>query len=63
MWANVPAETDFVQLASGDVRMWQRPVDGIVVFPATEQELAVLRALASKSQVKVLSTLAPLWFS
>lgn len=36
-WCNVPPDTDFVQYRSGELVLWQRPVDGMASFPSTSE--------------------------
>lgn len=46
-WTNVPSGTDFVQYRSGDLILWQHPLDGYVHFPAgspAEPEAVAYRA-------------------
>jgi hypothetical protein len=34
VWAGVPTEVDVVVIIDGDIRLWQRPVNGLAVWPS-----------------------------
>lgn len=53
-WSNVPADTDFVQYRSGELLVWQRPIDGHVHFPAGTAESP--EAVAYRADGAVLAT-------
>ncbi|MCW2749480.1 MAG: hypothetical protein JWR83_590 [Aeromicrobium sp.] len=56
-WANVPASTDFVQISADGIERWQRPVDGMVAFPATREDMSlVVNAIAYRADGAVLAT-------
>lgn len=58
-WANVPAETDFVQYRVGDLVLWQRPVDGMAAFPAATQTNDGVHATAYRADGAVLARVDP----
>ena len=56
-WSNVPLDTDFVQFEDGNVLTWQRPVNGMVSFPTTSQNLiSTVVATAYRADGAVLGT-------
>lgn len=52
-WYNLPADTEFVQYRSGDLTLWQRPIDRLVLFPSGSAESA--EAVAYRSDGAVLA--------
>lgn len=58
MWTNVPDGTDYVQYRSDGTVLWQRPVDGLAVFPATGDRPNVV-AIAYRSDGAILASTDP----
>lgn len=52
-WSNVPPDTDFVQFRSGELLLWQRPIDGYVHFATGSPDSA--NAVAYRADGAVLA--------
>jgi hypothetical protein len=55
-WSSVPADTDFVQFRVGELVLWQRPTDGMAVFPAVSETNLGAVAVAYRADGAVLAT-------
>lgn len=57
-WANVPATTDFVQYRLGSLVLWQRPLDGEVIFPSNMGNPVSVVATAYRADGAVLQVVS-----